>query len=318
MDQKRVSTDLREQKSLLSTLMDDLEAGGFRASTIAARHAAELQSEIDTRFADGQLDPKLYKMYLAKSLTGLPSAGTIFVISYPLPITRLTFHWQGRTRKMLLPPTYAGQPAITAQAENLLSQRLTQSGYSLRQIVLPKKLLAVRSGLARYGRNNISYVERFGSFHALDAFYSDLPIIEDHWQPAQIMPICETCTACLKACPTGAISTSRFLVHAEKCLTFFNENPETFPDWLEAGWHNSLVGCLRCQMACPQNRSVKERVEEGGAFSDEEVELILQNRQPGQLPPALLTKLADLDLLEYQMVLGRNLSALLKRADQQL
>jgi epoxyqueuosine reductase len=318
MDQKYVSTVSPDQKTLLPGLIDDLETHGYKASTIAARHADELQSEIYRRFADGQLDPELYQRYLAKFLTSLPSSGTIFVVSYALPITRLTFHWKGRTGKMLLPPIFSGQPAKTAQAEELLSQWLSPAGYSLQQVVLPKKLLAARSGLASYGRNNISYVEGFGSFHALDAFYSDLPIIEDRWQPARIMPICESCTDCLKACPTGAIQASRFLVQAEKCLTFFNENPGAFPDWLEASWHNSLVGCLRCQMTCPQNRSVKGWVEDGGDFSEKEVELILQNRPPDALPAVLVTKLADLDLLEYQMVLGRNLSALLNRASPQL
>jgi epoxyqueuosine reductase len=37
------------------------------------------------------------------------------------------------------------------------------------------KRLAVRSGLARYGRNNVTYVEGMGSFLELSASLTDMP-----------------------------------------------------------------------------------------------------------------------------------------------
>ena len=128
---------------------------------------------------------------------------------------------------------------------------------------MPEKLLAVRSGLARYGKNNITYVPGMGSLHRLAVFVSDLPCVEDNWGEVKTLKTCDGCTACMDACPTGAIVSDRFLIHAERCITFHNERIEEFPEWLDSSWHNCLVGCLRCQWVCPENRDVRQWVEDG-------------------------------------------------------
>ncbi|MCK5093868.1 MAG: hypothetical protein KAR18_04015 [Spirochaetes bacterium] len=51
-------------------------------------------------------------------------------------------------------------------------------------------------------------------------------------------------------CPTGAIDSNRLLIYGERCLTYFNERPGVFPDWIEHSWHKCLVGCLECQRVC--------------------------------------------------------------------
>jgi len=60
---------------------------------------------------------------------------------------------------------------------------------------LPQKLLAARSGLARYGKNNIAYVPEFGSHHMLVSYYSSLPCVEETWTESLMLDACGRCAA---------------------------------------------------------------------------------------------------------------------------
>jgi epoxyqueuosine reductase len=117
----------------------------------------------------------------------------------------------------------------------------------------------------------------------------------------------------MKACPTGAISADRFLLKAERCLTFHNERRGDFPRWIKPAWHNCLVGCLYCQKACPVNKDVPLSIEDGPVFSEKETALILQGAPQNGLPQNSLEKLQKMDMTEYLPVLGRNLNALLSQ-----
>jgi epoxyqueuosine reductase len=67
------------------------------------------------------------------------------------------------------------------------------------------------------------------------------------------------------------------LIHVERCLTFLNEMPadKPFPKEVKADWHNSIVGCMRCQEACPYDKKIRTWTEEGESFSEEETRYLL-------------------------------------------
>jgi len=195
---------------------------------------------------------------------------------------------------------------------------LEPSGYRVVLANLPKKLTAVRSGLAAYGKTNVTYIPGMGSFHRLVVLWSDLPCEQDQWQELRMMTTCEKCKACLRACPTGAIDPNRFLLHAERCLTFLNEKPQDvpFPPWVDPSWHNCLVGCLHCQKVCPENGEVRDWIEGDEVFSEEETALLLDGVAIDELPSATVAKLERLDLTDLLEVLPRNLEALLSMQDK--
>jgi epoxyqueuosine reductase len=91
-----------------------------------------------------------------------------------------------------------------------MANGLRHGGYHLAKPLLPLKTLAVYSGLARYGRNNISYVTGFGSYLQLMGAFSDLPCESDPWCEPKTLDRCSKCIACLQHCPTGAIADDRF------------------------------------------------------------------------------------------------------------
>ncbi|MFW5685834.1 MAG: 4Fe-4S double cluster binding domain-containing protein [Spirochaetota bacterium] len=131
---------------------------------------------------------------------------------------------------------------------------------------LPLKRLAVSCGLAVYGRNNITYVAGMGSFLTLAAHYSNLEPEDLDWSEPVTAKACARCEACVAACPTGAIRADRFLIDNERCLSYFNESPGTFPPWLSANVHHCVYDCLICQSACPMNRSRRSHPRRGGSF----------------------------------------------------
>jgi epoxyqueuosine reductase len=154
-----------------------------------------------------------------------------------------------------------------------------------------------------------------GSFFQLISYYSDLPCHEDGWRDARMMKRCENCQACMRSCPTGAIAPDRFLLHAERCITFLNErNGDTpFPSWFDPSWHNCLYGCLYCQRACPENKRFLNWIGEKEEFSEEETELLIGGQLPNNLPCKTLEKLANLDLADSDSLdnLPRNLRVFL-------
>lgn len=134
-----------------------------------------------------------------------------------------------------------------------------------------------------------------------------------------MMERCQRCQACARSCPTGAIVPERFMLRAERCITFRNEKPGqvAFPEWMEPSWHNCLVGCMHCQRICPENKDRLSWYEEGAEFSVDETAFLLGGTPQAELPGTLVEKLERWDLLDWLDVLPRNLRALLDgRASQ--
>jgi epoxyqueuosine reductase len=316
-------------------LFSQLEERGYQGRIVDIQHLGDLQEEIEGRYRQGLFDEEFYQesfTWLTFSPPdSLPEARSLIVVAVPQPQIRVVFTWNGETLPLIIPPTYVAYEETNKRVKDLLAGILGPAGYRVAQTALPKKLLAVRSGLGTYGKNNICYVPGMGSFHRLEAFYSDLPCQEDNWQESQMMDSCQNCSACLRNCPTGAIpstlrrgsgqallrtgTSERFLLRAERCITFHNERAGDvpFPAWLDPSWHNCLVGCLHCQRVCPQNKDFLEWVEEGAEFSQEETALLLEGVPLDQLPAATVRKLKQLDLTEYLDGLPRNLGVFFNR-----
>ena len=294
----------------------ELAARGYQARVIPIHRLAELREEIEGRYQQGQLDGDLYSRYLSsfahEAPADFPEAKSLILVAVPQPKVAVTFVWEGEEVQFVVPPTYR-EHTVDTLAYQELEELLAPQGYRVALARVPKKLLATRSGLAVYGRNNISYIPGLGSFFGLVVLFSDLPVGEEPWHESRMMDRCQTCSACAKLCPTGAIDGERFLLHAERCLTFHNEKPSDVPfaDWIDPAWNKCLVGCLDCQEVCPENRGCRDWVEEGASFTSEETELLLAGLEEDSLPVGILDKLARSGMAGYAEILPRNLRVLL-------
>lgn len=304
-------------KPFLERFFSMIDERGWKGRIVPISHLIELQEAIRGRHKRGLFDEAFFQEQLSffsfKPPIELPEARSIIIVGVPTPQIRIIFHWQGRPISVLVPPTYVSYTPRTERVQSILEVWLKQEGYHLAKPQLPLKTLAVSSGLAKFGRNNICYIPGMGSFLQLVGAFSDLPCDGDPWHEAKALELCETCVACFRHCPTAAITTDRFLLRAERCLTYHNEAAADFPDWIDPSWHHCLIGCLRCQTCCPENNSVLDWVEDRGEFSEQETELLMQHMPLGRLPEETATKLQSLEINEDYRLLCRNLSMIIRR-----
>jgi len=299
-------------------VFDRLGELGYQSRAVSIDHLQLLQKQIDEQYSRGLLENQFFKERLDwfrfQVPDSLPKAQSIIVVAVPRPQTRAVFTWNGIKRPLILPPTYTAYNTVTEQVQNSLAKMLSEKGYAVAGTALPLKLLATRSGLGQYGRNNICYVSGMGSFLQLIAVYSDMPCEKDSWQEPSMLQACEKCDLCRRACPTGAIPPDRFLLRAERCISYHNEKKGDipFPSWMDLSWHNCIEGCMRCQRACPLDRQFLDWVGDEEEFSEQETALLLKGASRERLPEETIRKLAHLDILNDLGILPRNLGVFFK------
>ncbi len=113
-----------------------------------------------------------------------------------------------------------------------------------------EKELAARAGVGWVGKNTCVIHPAAGSFLLLGEVLTTLDLPVD--DPA--VDRCGTCTRCLDACPTGAI-TAAYQLDATRCVSYLTiEHRGDIAGELRAGMGDWLYGCDVCQDVCPWNR----------------------------------------------------------------
>jgi epoxyqueuosine reductase len=106
---------------------------------------------------------------------------------------------------------------------------------------------AAASGLGWIGKNTLLLNKKFGSFLFLGEILTDVELAGG--EPVE--NLCKTCTACLDACPVGALEEPG-LLNATKCISYLTlEHRSDLPKGVEL--HGYLAGCDLCQTVCPYN-----------------------------------------------------------------
>ena len=113
--------------------------------------------------------------------------------------------------------------------------------------------LASRSGLGWRGKHTLVLSRDAGSMFFLGEIYTDLPLpltpaASDH---------CGQCSACMAACPTGAI-VAPYRLDARRCISYLTiEHDGAIPVEFRAAMGNRIYGCDDCQLVCPWNKFAK-------------------------------------------------------------
>ncbi len=127
------------------------------------------------------------------------------------------------------------------------------------------KAWAEKSGLGWKGKHGLIINKDKGSFFFIGEIISNIKLEYD--QP--VASFCGSCTLCIDACPTQAI-TEPYSVDANKCISYQTiENKELIPESIINNIQNYLFGCDICQDVCPWNKkSVITHINDFGSRKD--------------------------------------------------
>lgn len=108
---------------------------------------------------------------------------------------------------------------------------------------------AAAAGIGAMGKHTLLIEQGVGSWMLLGAIVTTLdlkPTVAEDIDP------CGTCTRCIEACPTDAITP--FSVDATRCVSYLTiEHRGRIDPDLHAGIGTWLFGCDACQEVCPHN-----------------------------------------------------------------
>jgi len=297
------------------TLQEWARDRGYRFATAPVSLLNDVRRSLEQRRNSGEIDPDFFRGNLAffKYLDGTAMGNpvSIILIAVPRPAHVLTFSIAGKTTEMLLPPTYVNYQKMFEDVRDDLSGALAAYGCRLEVLSAPLKALGNRMGFLKHGRNNIGYVKDLGSYLQLVGLISEKPVHDEDFSPRvgeALLDRCGECRICTKACPTQAIDLQRVLIRAEKCYTLFSESMNPIPEGLWPPSPQCLIGCLRCQDVCPENKGLLRYAKTAVSFTALETESFL-NLAPGSERgiDVAREKFRDLGLSADVLLYARNL-----------
>jgi len=234
---------------------------GFDLAGIASAEPSQYRKYFEQWLADGQAG-QMY--YLSRRLpervdprTYLPGAQSVICVG-------LNYHV-----KVDRPDQFGriAQYALADDYHEIIKPRLFQLADWLRKAMpdaqtkcavdtapIMEKELAARAGIGWVGKNTCLINEQIGSWLFLGEIVTTIPLPPD--EPA--IDRCGTCTRCIDACPTQAI-TAPYQLDARRCISYLTieHSGEIAPE-LQSQIGDWIYGCDICQDVCPWNRRAPE------------------------------------------------------------
>ena len=148
-----------------------------------------------------------------------------------------------------------------------LIKRLNEAGVRAEKAEIPLKIALDRAGIGVPLRNSLRAIRPYGSrFVLMSIAVEGLPPLE--YPDEALLSPCKSCTACERACPSGAIDEEGF--HLDRCMRPRMETADHEDSIRDR--QRTYIGCEICQYACPMNAGLPkaEPSPEARAAFDEE------------------------------------------------
>lgn len=145
---------------------------------------------------------------------------------------------------------------LLREVERIVGRELPLARASVDTAPVFERELARRAGLGWFGRNTMLIHPRRGSYLFIGTLLLDVELTPDEPFDADR---CGTCSACVEACPTGALlgrdASGAPVMDARRCISYLTiENRGAIPEDLRPLIGNRVFGCDICQEVCPYNR----------------------------------------------------------------
>ena len=121
-----------------------------------------------------------------------------------------------------------------------------------------EKQWAQRGGIGWQGKHTVLINDEFGSWIFLGELLLDIPLDYDQ---SFAKYLCGTCTECIDACPTKALS--EYQLDATKCISYLTvEYKNEFDPDQKSKLNGWIYGCDICQQVCPWNKTKQKYTDE--------------------------------------------------------
>jgi len=115
---------------------------------------------------------------------------------------------------------------------------------------------AERSGVGFIGKNTMLITRTHGSWVVLGTLITEAELDAT----APVAAGCGSCTLCIDACPTGALSEDEpGVLDATRCLSYWTQTAGELPDDVMEALDDRVYGCDICQDVCPWNAGIEKR-----------------------------------------------------------
>jgi epoxyqueuosine reductase len=230
------------------------EFGAARTGVASAEPFGDVEQELRERVSSGK------------------HAGLTFTFKHPERATNVGASFPWATRLFVAGWSYlpdAGTPGPPAAGTTRVARFATDDHYApLRRLLqavageleeagyrsavlvdddrLVDRAAAVRAGIGWWGKNTLVLAPGLGPWMLLGSVVTDAPLELDR----PMRRDCGSCTACMPACPTGALVAPGIL-DARRCLAAILQQPGMIPRPLRIAVGDRLYGCDECLDVCP-------------------------------------------------------------------
>ena len=231
---------------------------GITSADDFADHITEVQSR--GAIYDFYLEDPRQFLKGAQPKKTMPSAKSIISLVWDYSQKAFPESLLGKIGRIYLARCYNAPPhRINGARYRLMLDFLERKGCEIgRGISVPERRAGARAGITTFGRNNFAYLRKSGSFILLSSIVIDKEL--DYDTPTCSIECPKDCTACMDACPTGAIYEPLKL-DPRRCIAFnawWTQDGRPcvtsfIPPEIREKMGTRVHGCDVCQEACPRN-----------------------------------------------------------------
>lgn len=146
-------------------------------------------------------------------------------------------------------------PASNASyhASKAVEAELNAAGIAAERAFIPARALCIANGVGHQGKNGLLSIAPYGTRIALETLLVYSHIEPDAEQVCAEGGCPEGCTACIAACPMGAITKNG--LNVTRCIRYIMNSGYTEEIWQK---QQTFLGCEICQAVCPKNARLKK------------------------------------------------------------